>query len=270
MLLFRDHTDLMRTALICVCCLAAQVAAAAEWRYQAGVTTSWHEVSEHENGNQLVEEQGWMTGLSGVLEHIRGPWRVGVAGEYLDGSLDYDGATQLGLPLQTDTDWQQSSVAMFVDRNISSAGGIQLGGGLEYEWRHRDIASTATAPGLEERYQTVWLGLRGRVSARRSLSAEVHAACAVDSNVDVSFDSNLDDASVTVDEYCRAGVAARADIRRVGRAVLFLQPFAAWERYPRTDSSRLTAGGTQVGQVHLPETEFLTFGITLGIGPGRD
>jgi len=270
MLLFRDHTDLVRIALVCVCCFATQVAAAGEWRYQAGVSTSWHEVSEHENGNQLVEEQGWMTGLSGVLEHIRGPWRVGIEGEYIDGTLDYDGATQLGLPLQTGTDWQRGSVAMFADRDISSAGGFQLGGGLEYEWRHRDITSTETVPGLEERYQTVWLGLRGRVSPRRSLTAELHAACAVDSTIDVSFDSNLDDASVNVDEYCRVGVSARADIRRLGRAVLFVKPFAAWERYPRTDSSRLASDGVQVGQVHLPETEFLAFGITLGIGHRRD
>lgn len=261
--------DLIRIFLVCACGLAAHPVLA-EWRYQAGVSTGWHQISEYEDGDRLVEEDGWMTGLSGTLENRQGAWLTGVEGEYLDGSLDYDGATQLGLPLQTDTDWQHRSATAFIDRYVGPSGHVQLGGLLEYEWRDRDIASTASVPGLEERYQTVWLGLRGRAPIWRSVTAEINAACAIDATVDVSFDSDLDDASVNVDEYCRAAVSARADIHRSRRTVLFLQPFAAWERYPRTDSERLTSDGAQVGRVHLPETEFLSFGITLGIRPRYD
>lgn len=264
MTLCRDHMDLIRILLVCATGLTGHPALA-EWRYQAGVSTGWHQVSEYEDGDRLVEEQGWMTGLSGILENRQGGWRTGVAGEYLDGSLDYDGATQLGFPLQTDTDWQHRSAAAFIDRNIDASGDFQLGGLLEYEWRNRDVASTASVPGLEERYDTVWLGLRGRVPIWRSVSAEINFACALDATVDVSFDSDLDDASVDVDEFCRAAVSARADIHRSGRAVVFVQPFAAWERYPRTASEPLTSGGVPVGRVHLPETEFLSFGVTVGI-----
>ena len=111
--------------------------------------SAWHQVSERDDDNQLVNEHGAIIGLTGALANRTGAWRFGIDGDLLGGSLDYDGATQLGADLATNTDWERRSVGAFFDRRIRSPIRADIGGNLEYQWRNRDIASTIAAAGLQ-------------------------------------------------------------------------------------------------------------------------
>ena len=54
-------------------------------------------------------------------------------------------------------------------------------------------------------------------------------------------------------------------IVRIGDRLVYVRPFADWERYDTSGPERLTVGGSGVGTIYLPETEFTTYGITIGI-----
>lgn len=227
-------------------------------------------MTERDDSSTLVEEDGLLVGFSGALANRAGGWQFGIEGDLLRASLDYDGATQSGSPLDSDTSWEHRRGGVFVERRIYWPVPIDLGGRLDYQQRHRDISSTQDAAGLEEDYETIWLGFRGSMTPWRSSLLQIDVGCAVHSRVDVRFRSELDDASLGLDDHCRASIAAGMDLGRVGSGTFYLRPFAAWERYPRSDSEQLTSGGLPVGQVHLPETEFLTFGVTIGVRRSLD
>ena len=57
---------------------------------------------------------------------------------------------------------------------------------------------------------------------------------------------------------------------RVGKSIVYVGPFVAWERYPQSAAVKLTSGGSLVGRVHLPKTEFVALGISIGVGRGFD
>ena len=93
----------------------------------------------------------------------------------------------------------------------------------------------------------------------------VSAGCALSSDVRVNLGENFDPADVSINNHCRASVESELRLRRWSGGLIFLSPYAGWERYPETESVRLRASGNGVGVLYLPETEMLTFGITLGV-----
>jgi hypothetical protein len=243
---------------------------AAAWEYQAGGFAAWQQVSERDDGATLVDEQGLVGGFDGSALVTPGAWRLGVNGGVWAGMLDYDGATQLGAPLSTETEWTGWHLGGVVERRFIGPMPMRLGGGLEYQWRQRSIGSVGTISGLEERYRTLWLGIGGELQPMASTALNLEAACAVSSDVEVRFDATFDDADVSLGDHCRAGVSVSVDVARVGGKTVFVRPFADWERYPRSEAIRLTAGGSGVGTLYLPETELTSFGITIGIRGSRE
>ncbi|MEJ2087092.1 MAG: hypothetical protein P8Y69_01115 [Gammaproteobacteria bacterium] len=238
--------------------------AAARWDYRLGVEGAWRTVSEREAGAELVGEEGVLAGLSGAASVHAGGWRLGLDGGLLGGSLDYDGATQLGVALNTRTEWQEWHVGTGVEHRFARLAGVAVGGGVEYESRQRDILSTEAVQGLGERYRTVWLHLRGALHPTGSTALEAGVGCAIASDVDVRLEG-FDDASLSLDDHCRVDVSARLDVGRIGSKALYVRPFVSWERYGRSAAASLTADGVGVGSIYLPRTEFTGYGVTIGL-----
>jgi len=251
-------------AYFCVCLGASAMPARAEWTGALGVDAGWQQVKELDGGNELVRESGYLYGLTGSLARIGYGWRFGLDASFSRSALDYDGSTQFGAPLNTDTDWQGAALGMNVTREVLPR--VHLGAEVEVQFRERDIHGTADVAGLDERYRTVWLGLRAVAEPFDTAAFELNAGCAMDSRVDVRFDTFLDRADLTIDDHCRAGASAVFALGRTGASRWLLRPFVLWEKYPRTSAEALTSGGVPVGQVYLPKTEFFTVGVTVGIG----
>ena len=249
--------------------LAAPVKTFADWHYQAAVEGAWRIVEESEDGTKLVEETGPSVGVTVALERFIGDWLIAFDAEIGHAVLDYDGSTQANVPLTTDTDWTEGHFGTVVGHRFDGVL-ARWRGRLEYQWRERDIASTPSASGLRETYRTVWLGLGLRIRPVRSVTLDFELACAIDSKVDVSFASTLDDAALDVDDHCRIGVEAPIKIGRFKNSTVYVRPFVAWERYPQSAAVRLRSNGSPIGQVFLPATEFATFGIRFGIGQPLD
>ena len=243
---------------------------ASAWDYRTGLSGGWQQVSEREDDEELVSEQGLVAGLSAAAWITSGDWQIGIDGGAFGGKLDYDGATQSGAPLTTNTEWQGWHVGMGFERRFLVPVPVQIGGGLEYQYRDRHILSTDAVGGLKERYQTVWLGVRGAIHPTAFSMVEFNFGCAVASEVEVSFVETFDAADLALNDHCRARLAADFDIGKFGSKTVFLSPFVGWERYPVSDAERLTAGGSGVGSIYLPETELRTIGITLGVRGWRE
>jgi hypothetical protein len=87
--------------------LAPELALQAEhWRYDARETAP--------SGFVLNRDSGVLRGGTLALQATVGGWRPGLALQALDGTLQYDGRTQIGLPLQTRTglQWRRATLTL--------------------------------------------------------------------------------------------------------------------------------------------------------------
>lgn len=235
------------------------------WDYQAELGGSWQQVSERDEGQRLVEETGPSASVLGSASRNMAGWRFTAGAGYFSADLNYSGQTQYGAPLETDTEWRGWRVESAVEKRMYTPLGLSLGAALIWQERRRHIGSTMSVTGLKEHYKTGWLELRGAVEPTGFASVSVSAGCAFSSDVRVTLGENFDPADVSVEDHCRASLESELRIRRWNGGLLFLKPYAAWERYPQTGSARLRAAGKGVGMLYLPATEIRSFGITIGV-----
>ena len=244
---------------------AAGAAAENGWEYEAELGASWLQVTERDGGERLVREQGPAAALDGAAVLRSGAWRFLASGGYFGAKLTYDGRTQTGAPLATDTDWQGWRVAAGLERRFLGPVPMRIGARFAYGQRDRSIQPTTTTQGLEERYQTGWLMVNAALEPTGYAALSGTLGCALTSAARVSFESTFADAEVTIEDHCRAAVAGEFRLRQAQGRIYFLKPYAAWERYPETESVPVRAAGMTRGSLYLPETEFLSYGLTVGV-----
>lgn len=244
------------------CCALAEE----HWDYQAELGGSWQQVTERDDeGQTLVEETGPAASVRGSASRNMAGWRFTAGAGYSSADLNYSGQTQFGAPLETDTEWRGWHLESAVEKRLHVPLGLSLGAALTWQERQRRIGSTVSVMGLEERYKTGWLELHGAIEPTGFASISARAGCAFYSDVRVTLGEDFDPAEVSVRDHCRASLESELRVRRWNGGLLFLKPYAGWERYPETEPVRLRAAGNGVGRLYLPETEMLSYGITLGI-----
>ncbi len=155
-------TGLLRSvAAVSLLCAAAGPAAALElalqaehWRYDARETAP--------SGFVLNRDSGVLRGGTLALHTAVGAWRPGLALQALDGTLQYAGRTQIGLPLQTRTGLQWRRAAL----TLAPAAPLPLGPlalqpqlALAHLRLDRAIAATALSLPTTETLQATTLGL---------------------------------------------------------------------------------------------------------------
>jgi len=268
----RPHSARLRRRCIAGCWAAlligwhCHVLAEEQWDWQAELGGSWQQVTEHDDeGQRLVEETGPAASVRGSASRNLAGWRFAAGAGYSSADLNYSGQTQFGAPLETNTEWRGWHLESTLEKRLHVPLGLSLGAALTWQERRRQIGSTTSVMGLKEHYKTGWLELRGAIEPTGFASVSARAGCAFASDVRVMLGTDFDPADVSVKDHCRASLESELRIRRWNGGLLFLKPYAGWERYPETESVRLRAAGNGVGRLYLPETEMLSYGITLGI-----
>ncbi|MBI5419683.1 MAG: hypothetical protein HZA60_06320 [Deltaproteobacteria bacterium] len=141
----------------------------------------WKEFDD--GGNRLLKESGprYGVGYSGSLIRDRAFFRP--RAEYFRGTVDYDGQTQSGTPVQTDTGYWGLKIEGDAGGIIPLANWISVEpfGGLGYSYWVRDIKSTGQAIGYKEYWDSVYLrlGLRGEGGPESSPSLKAFGVIGV-------------------------------------------------------------------------------------------
>lgn len=217
-------------------------------------------VERADNGSRLVEESGPMLRLAadGRLQLGAGALRVsgGVAG----GDLDYDGRTQAGTPLRTESRHRDLGLGV-AWRPWAAASWGEAWLVLHALEQRRRIASTAAATGLRETSRLLLAGARWShtfAGAGWQWQPSVELRTSVHHRLDVNFGGLFDEADIRGGRR-HEGVLA-LDVAAPG------SPWSggiAWTHARQQASPRatLTRGGAPVGTVHQPRTGIDDFAV---------
>ena len=139
---------------------------------------TWTENSE--SGTKLLEETGPLYALgSSARWDINKLVTLGIRAEQFVGTVDYDGQTQDGEPVETDTGYLGFLLEgdMGYKFAVREKGCFELFAGPGYKWWERNLKSTGDAIGYIENwwsFYTRW-GIRGRHTLSERLTAFAEA-----------------------------------------------------------------------------------------------
>ena len=100
----------------------------------------------------LNTETGWLPGLDADLSYAITPdWSVAINSSYYQGTVDYDGQTQQGVPHTTDSDATLFRLGARLDRIIYKDVRLFVGA-QTHQWK-RDIKDKNNISGIDETYE---------------------------------------------------------------------------------------------------------------------
>jgi len=234
------------------------------------------------NGNDILldKETGPMPGLhlSAALQWDN--WYSELVYEYHLGTVEYDGQTQNGIPLTTDTEEDIVDLSLLVGRHFGVASRYRSAvyGGLGYHYWERNILPTGTVAGLLETYEWSYalLGIKLSFlkSSKNGLLLDLRVRRMLDATMDIDFlgftDENgnqWDNTSLNLGEdwSYRLGLPYILSLSR--NASLTIEPYISTWFIERSDSQELTSGGqpllVQRLVVYEPRSETTNVGISL-------
>ena len=139
----------------------ASAAATAATEIALGSGLTFRQVEEFSpDGNRLLRETGLAPNVGIELTTDLGPGRVFAGIGVERHRLDYDGQTQRGRPLSTDSDYRAGQ--WWLGYRVLLTPRWSLGLRWEQGYTQRDIRATPGVAGLDERYRSQWgaIGLR--------------------------------------------------------------------------------------------------------------
>jgi hypothetical protein len=229
------------------------------------------------SGDLLDREDGV---APGVILGLSREWRdlfFAVDFSYYGGDVDYDGQTQSGIPITTQTNAQFSDVSFRAERRQRTATGRAYGTyvGLGYHEWVRDIESTRTTggafvQGLLETYTWWTAELGARISLYQAGAGrwqlDARFLYTLDPSVEVDSHGLFD--RTTLEPAGRPGfrVALPWEYGAKGQATGFIvEPWVEYYEFGESDKETITSGGTPVGTAFEPRSETRNFGVSAGI-----
>lgn len=221
----------------------------------------WEEFAE---GNRLLEETGSLFGIGASLQvpFQSGP-RVDCAGDVLYGDVDYDGARQDGMPVQSDTSysWLRGEVNLALPLEAAPWLVVSPYGGIGAQVWDRKLQDTEISFGYRESWWTLYgqLGaeLQVPLAPRRALFGRAALRLPIDNTV--SYDLGRFGGSSDVDAEPGKELTWRAEAGFQGgllRMTVYL------EQLEFSPSDPEDAGDGYF--VYQPRSEARMMGLTLG------
>jgi len=216
----------------------------------------------------LDRELGWLPGLEFKLSHtITTNWSVDIYSAYYQGTVDYDGQTQSGNSLTTNTDTMLLRFGGQITTELYKKTGVFAGTQL-HQW-NRDINSTANTSGIDEIYNWVEysIGIKSDFFINQNNNLNIDIAYLLIRNTDLDVDlSRVDLGSTTLDLGDGTGTRLNLNWKRIAPdnthydLSLFIE---LWE-FGRSNS-KLTQGGSPNVLVTEPRSETQNIGVKLNI-----
>ncbi len=217
---------------------------------------TWKEFDD--NGSQLLEESGPIYGLGASAKSDIAELLIfkGKA-ELFGGSIDYDGQTQAGTPVKTDTNYLGIKIEGDLGWKfmIAEKSSFEPSAGLGLKWWIRDIQSTGSVTGYDEEWTSFYarLGVYGihSFSDRQKVFAEAGV------RLPLYNENKADIFGVTVKPGKEASFFAEAGLKW---AMLKVSIFYEGMRFSKSDP--VSGVGIIVWQ---PESKADIFGLTVGM-----
>ncbi|MGI9295053.1 MAG: hypothetical protein ACR2PS_13820 [Pseudomonadales bacterium] len=224
---------------------------------------------EFSDGERLNREQGMLFGLTAAARKSWGKNFAEADIAYFANGVDYDGQTQNGVPVNTDTDEVIVNSAALYGRYFQLQKKFQhaLVAGLGYRYWQRDINSTRTALGVLETY-TWWyaqLGWRSvyHSTARSTWLAEAKLVRPFDAEIDIDFHNAFEDTSLALGEETGLQLNLTYQLRLAKNWQLDVTGFySAWD-IGRSREGTLRQNGVAIGKVFEPESETRSAGLKI-------
>jgi hypothetical protein len=233
-------------------------AMASPFRFEVTADTllaNYTSTERRDDGAPFNRENGILTGLSLGATVLRGPWQLELVGTLGVGTIDYEGETQLGLPLASQTHLEHAQLEVSPVYQIGKTP-LFFGASLQARRIDRRIEATPIAEGLHETLSQVQLGpqVGARWDFRFGLRAVVFAEAlwAFHSVLDVDFEGMFDNGHLSLpgNYAARGGLAVSYPVFRN----LAVAAEASAESFSpaRSGTVPLTADGVQVGIYNYP------------------
>lgn len=245
----------------------AELADQQELRISIGFGAMDFDYQEFDAGERLNHEHGTLFGLFAGAHKRWGKHFVEANTAYFANDVDYDGQTQNGTPVDTDTDQKILESSALYGHYLQTWKNVRhaLLAGLGYRYWQRDINSTRTALGVVEIY-TWWygqLGWRGiyQPTARSTWGAEFKLVRPFNAEIDIDFLNALDDTSLALGEETGLRLNLTYQLRLANNWRLEVAGFySAWD-VGRSRAGTLRQNGVAVGTIFEPESETRSAGF---------
>jgi len=262
--------------MLWLCAPWLALAAPLQQEVDLGGELLWMDYREFDTDNSLLDkETGPLPGLAARWQLAGARWFLAAEGEWHPGIVEYDGQTQTGKPVRTDT-----RTFLFDGRLLGGhAFGpvkrprFRLFGGLGYHYWYRDILNSTAVDGspvagLLEEYQWAYVLAGGALRLWQSGRHEVHVegryrrmlfgTMAVDFKGYQGYDDT--DVVLATEDGLRLALRWRWELPS-GRAILFEPWYATWN-LGRSNLAAVTRNGTPVGVPILePRSETRNAGL---------
>ena len=276
--------------LISILCFGSGLLRAAEtevspWSVSAGLSALDFGYTEYsESGHVLDEENGWLKGFKTRLEHT---WResayfASIEALYLSGTVQYDGRTQIGTPVEARTDESIIDLLTLAGfRNCSLLDRcIRLYAGLGYHYWKRLIHSAYTktsspqpVAGILEYYNWTYATMGIRVPVLKQTQDE---GLELDFRLNYMLQAQMEINFLGYREYDNAkfdlgedwgiylGVAYRTSLAK-GYIILIEPYYEQWD-IKKSNSVEVTRSGAPTGvRFSEPASETRNYGINFSV-----
>ncbi len=192
--------------------------------------------------------------------------------QYNFGKVEYDGQTQTGIPVTTNTEEDTVDVNFLAGRYFgnNSQYPSALYAGLGYYYWERNILPIPSVAGLLETYEWSYAIIGGKISLLKSrdngLLIDVRLRRMLNATMEVDFlgFNNWDNLELDLGEEwsLRIGVPYMQPIDK--NASFSIEPYLTTWFIGRSADKEITSGGTPVGiSAHEPRSETINLGITV-------
>ena len=251
----------------------SQITMAAKVEYHVGVGLMDFDYAEYDDNNAFLDgETGFIPGVLHKLKIDTGKSYTEFVGNLYANTIQYDGQTQSGTPLKTDSDAFIIDTHVKFGLKLSQARhhGPYLGLGFRYWLRNihsgRDINGNAVAGLLEQYYWNyALLGYAGNfsVSENFTLGFDLRHTYMFNAKMDVNFlgYKNYDNAQVDLGNRggLRLSLPIQSKMRKHG---LILSPYYEIIDIGKSNSVRVTSDGAPTNTyIHEPRSETRNVGI---------
>lgn len=236
---------------------------------------------EFDNGAKLLEESGNRFTIGGHIgnDHISkkgASFIYDVEGKIYLGTVGYDGQTQSGLPVKTETQYTGLLIEAITGLRFGFAEhmGLDLFAGLGFDTWRRDLKNTTLADGTqvsgaEELYliSNFKLGVGPYVQTSKwkgQFRLGIKLPFSTNEYIDSSSSGFVDDVNLSPEGRSSLFVNINNTIKINDRKVLFVRVYYDSYRFDRSDSE-LVSDGSTLFLVWQPKSEQDIYGLQVGL-----